>query len=615
MTDERLKRLMAKARRLPLTPGVYIMHDSTGKIIYVGKAKALRNRVSQYFGSQEKHTEKVRQMVAHVHDFEYILCSSEFEALMLECSQIKQHMPKYNVLLKDSKGFHYIRVTKGPWRTVHAAMQKHNDDADYLGPYYSSYSVGKSVDAALKAFKLPQCNKSGKDMNKRTGRPCLNYHIGLCSAPCCGKIGLSEYEESVDQALAFLRDGSATAISSLTEQMNHASENLEFERAARIRDRIVALKAMGEKQKVVANEVSEQDVFGIATAPDKACFDVMRFSDGRLYDNQHFLVSNVDNPEQSRTDFIMQFYSAGNSVPPRVTCDGEIADKQLIERWLSEKRGQKCIVTVPQRGEQKSIVDMCIRNAAEYLAEVTKRRGRDTAGLDELAKLLGLRTPPEYIESYDISHTAGDETVAGMVVFHNGSPFRPGYRKFKVANFQNDDCASMQEVVYRRIREYEKHHAADDGDYFGRLPDLILLDGGKNQVAAVKLILDDNNVSIPLFGMVKDTRHRTRAITSDGDEIAIKSTRSAYELVYAIQEEVHRFAIGYHNQRRKRKMLGSSLTEISGIGETRAKALMAHFGTVDAISKADLADLKKVKGLTDPAAERVYAHFHPEDSE
>ena len=607
--DERLSRLMAKARRLPLTPGVYIMHDKTGKIIYIGKAKALRNRVSQYFGAQERHAEKVRQMVARVEDFEYVLCTSEFEALMLECSLIKQHMPKYNILLKDAKGFHYIRVTPAPWRTIKAVKQIYDDGADYIGPFYSSFSVGQSVDAALKAFRLPQCAKSGADMGKRGGRPCLNYHIGQCSAPCCGKISLAEYEEAVDGALSFLRDGSSAAVSALTAQMEKAAENLEFERAARLRDRINALKAMSEKQKVVSTEIAEQDVIALAQSADKCCFEMFVFRGGRLCDSRRFAADSVEDAAQARADFIMQFYSGESEIPPRISCDGEVADAELCERMLSEKRGKKCVIAVPQRGEQRAITEMCRRNAAEYLAEITKRRGHETAGLDELARLLGMSRPPEFIESYDISHTAGDQTVAGMVVFRNGAPYKAGYRKFSIENSSNDDCAAMCEAVSRRLNEYEAHKG--DGDYFGTLPDLILLDGGKGQVSAVLPLLRSRGYGVPVFGMVKDSRHRTRAVTSDGGEIAIKATLGAYKLVYTIQEEVHRFAVDYHNRRRKKKMLGSGLTEIGGIGETRAKQLVLHFGTVSAVAAAELDDLMQVKGMTAPAAKSVYAHFHP----
>ncbi len=611
MTDQRLGRLMKKARRLPLTPGVYLMRDKSGKIIYVGKAKALRNRVSQYFGTQERHAEKVRRMVENVDDFEYILCNSEFEALMLECSLIKQHSPKYNILLKDAKGFHYIRVTNGPFPLIKAAKQILDDGARYIGPYYSSYNVSRSVDAAVKAFKLPQCSKSGSQMGKANGRPCLNYHIGLCSAPCCSKISAQAYAESVAGALEYLSNGASAAIAGMTKQMEQAAERLEFERAARLRDQIQALREMSERQKVVEASVREQDVVALATAPDGACFEVFNFRDGKLCDREHFLVDAVEQPEEARSEFLRRYYSLGREVPPVIALDGEIADNELLTEWLTATRGKKVAVTLPQRGEQRRLVDMCLQNAAEHLAEKSSRTGRDTAALDELSRLLGLRKPPEYIEAYDVSHTAGDETVGGMITFRNGAPYKSGYRRFKIEGYTNDDCASMAQMLSRRFDEYSKQ---DQGDYFSRKPDLILLDGGRGQVAAVKEVLAERGVDVAVFGMVKDDRHKTRAITSDGDEISIKATKSAYELVYRMQEEVHRFAIGYHRQRRKKKMLGSSLTEIAGVGPTRAKALMMHFGTVNAIRQAELEDLMQVKGMNVPTAQAVYLHFHPEEN-
>lgn len=606
MADERLTRLMTKARRLPLSPGVYIMRDKSGKIIYIGKAKALRNRVSQYFGSQQHHTDKVRRMVENVDDFDYILCNSEFEALTLECSIIKQHNPKYNILLKDAKGFHYIKVSPAPWRTIKAAKQMLNDSAQYIGPYTSSYNVARSVDAALKAFKLPSCTKTAKDMAKKQGRPCLNYHIGQCSAPCCSKISLEDYEQAVDNALEFLTDGSSAAINTMSKQMKEAAENLEFEKAARLRDRISALRAMSAKQKVVEARVREQDIIALATASDGACFEVFNFRNGRLCDTEYFLVDAVDSPDEARSEFIRRYYSISRDIPPVIALDGEITDTELLQSWLSDKRGKKVTITIPQRAEQKKLVEMCKQNAAENLAQKHSRSGHQTAALAELAQLLGLRKPPEFIEAYDISHTAGDETVGGMVVYKNGEKYKSGYRKFKINAYANDDCASMAEVLSRRFDEYKKQDAED---YFSRLPDLILLDGGQGQVNAVKEVLKEKNINVAVFGMVKDARHKTRAVTSDGDEISIKATRAAYNLIYSIQEEVHRFAIGYHKQRRKRKMLGSSLTEIEGVGETRAKALLAHFGTIDAISKAELKDLLKVKGITSTAAKSVYNHF------
>ncbi len=606
MADERLNRLLAKARRLPLTPGVYIMKNSDGKIIYIGKAKRLQNRVSQYFGAGNGHAEKVRRMVENVADFDYILCDSEFEALVLECSLIKQNMPKYNILLKDAKGFHYIRVTPPPWTTIKAAKTIKNDGADYLGPYYSSYVVKGSVDAALKAFKLPQCNKTAADFSRRrNGRPCLNYHIGQCSAPCCNKISRETYDEAAAAAVEFLKKGSNDTVKALTAQMNEAAERLEFERAARLRDRINALKNMNERQKVVESDIAEQDIIALANSDSRSCVELFRFRGGLLTDRESFFFDGYDDAEQMRYEFITGFYSADAQIPRQITLDGEVADRLLIEEFLTKKLGKRVTITVPQRGKQARLVAMCKENAEEHLSEKIGRRSHNTAALDELKRLLGLKSAPRTIESYDISHTAGSDIVAGMVVFKDGSPYKSGYRKFTVKSLANqDDCAAMAEVLERRFNEYKK---GGDG-YFSTLPDLILLDGGMGQVSTVASVLRKMDVNVPLFGLVKDDKHRTRALVSESGEIALKSTRAAYTLAATIQEEVHRYAIRFHRAKRSAKV-GSSLTKIDGIGETRAKALLRHFGTIDNIRQAEIDDILQVKGMNLTAAKAVFDHF------
>lgn len=611
MEDSRLKRLRAKAMRLPLTPGVYIMKNAQSKIIYIGKAKALKNRVSQYFGSQTNHQIKVRRMVEHVNDFDYILTDSEFEALVLECSLIKQHQPKYNILLKDDKGYHYIRVTNDSWPVISASKQLLDDGARYIGPFTSSYSVTQAVDEALKIFRLPQCNKKfPRDIGK--GRPCLNYFIEQCSAPCAGKISHKEYCEAVDEALAFLQGGSAKTLKDLQSRMEEAAENLEFEKAANLRDRIAAIRKIYEKQKVVAAGVQEQDVFAVAGSAQTACLMVLRFADGRLYDSEHFFLEDEESVPSARFEMLSRYYTLRDHVPPRILIDGEVEDSSLLEEWLSEKAGRKVHLVVPQRGEQAHLLEMCRSNAAEKLAQKLGRAGRETAALDELGRLLGLENPPEYIESYDISHTAGTDNVAGMVVFKGGVPYKQAYKRFAIKSFDGqDDYGSMREVLTRRFKRYFEEK--DSGEGFGKLPDLILLDGGQGQVNAVQPVLDSFNLKIPLFGMVKDDRHRTRAIAVNGGEISIQSKRACFTLVSSIQEEVHRFAIGYHKLKHKKRSFSSSLTEIEGIGETRAKALLRVFQTVRAISEADVSELARVKGMTLPAAEKVYAHFHSEN--
>ncbi len=599
---------------LPLLPGVYIMKNKDGNIIYIGKAKALKNRVSQYFGSDKNHPEKVRRMVANVDHFDYIICRSEFEALVLECSLIKQHKPKYNILLKDDKGYSYIRISKGPWRRISFEMQqKENDDAEYLGPYMSAWYAKNAVKEALRIFRLPDCGRVfPRDIGK--DRPCLNYHIKQCSAPCSGRISEKEYNESVESAIMFLKAGDADSVRIMTEKMNEAAENLDFELAAKFRDRINAVRKITEKQNVVETNIKEQDAVAVITESGDACFAVIRFMDGRLYDKEDFLLKNIGSDadiRSMRSEFIQQYYMMRDRIPPVVTLDGEAEDEELLCKWLSEKRGKSVRIVHPQKGEKMRIIEMSRENAAERLAQSHGHLGHELTALDELAKLLGLTKAPEFIESYDISHHAGSDNVAGMVVFRNGRPLKSSYRKFEIKGFSGqDDYASMNEVLRRRFREYLKNK--DSGEGFGQLPDLILLDGGKGQVSAVRPVLEEFGLDIPLFGMVKDDRHRTRAVTDEGHEIAINSRRKAFTLVSDIQEEVHRFAISYHRTKHKSRSFSTSLTDIEGIGETRAKALLSTFKTITRIKNAEIEELLQVKGMTLPAAEAVYHYYHDE---
>lgn len=607
---EKKKELRKKAMQLPLSPGVYIMHDKAGEIIYIGKAKALKNRVSQYFGSDRNHEEKVRRMVQNVDWFEYIVTDSEFEALVLESSLIKQNQPKYNILLKDDKGYSYIRVSGGSWPRITEVKKIEDDGAKYIGPYLSSWSIKQTIDSARKIFRLPDCNKKfPQDFGK--SRPCLNYYIKQCCAPCRGRMGEDEYNEAFQQALDFIKGGSSTSVRALTARMEEAAENMEFELAARLRDRISAINKMKERQKVVASRVEEQDVFALAQGETHTAFEVFRFTGGKLSDRESFLTEGCQPDPEARSEFLRQYYAIRDRVPPVVALDGEIEDQGLIERWLSEKRGRAVHITVPQRGEQHQLVQMCRTNAAESIAQHTGTAGRDASALDELRRLLGLEKAPAYIESYDISNLQGGENVAGMVVFENGRPLKSAYRKFKIKTVDGqDDYGSMREVIRRRFEEYKSHQLEGDNTGFGRLPDLILLDGGKGHVAAVQPLLEEMGVQVPLFGMVKDDKHRTRAIALTGGEIAISSTRRAFTLVSSIQDEVHRFAIGYHRQQRKKAAISSTLTSIEGIGQSRAKALLKHFKTVTAISEADLPELEQAPGMTKPAARRVFEFFH-----
>lgn len=609
--NPKMKILRKKAMSLPLLPGVYIMKNADGEIIYIGKAKALKNRVSQYFGSQNRHPVKVRKMVENVDRFDYIVTGSEFEALVLECSLIKQHSPKYNILLKDDKGYSYIRISEGEYRKISAVFNKKDDGSEYIGPYLSSYSVRQSVDAANKIFKLPQCNKVfPRDFGK--SRPCLNYYISQCCGLCTGKIKKSDYDEAVDGAIAFLKGDSRDIIADLRDKMEKAAEELDFEQAAKLRDRINSIERIKEKQKVVYKSVEEQDVFATADIDGSVCLAVLRFSNGRLFDSEHFFFDDPGDKEGMRSDFITSYYSMRDNIPKRVTLDGEVADRELLEQWLSEKKGKKVTVFVPARGEQLEIVNMCRKNAEEKLAIKKGRTGREIAVLDELKDLLGLKKTPEYIESYDISHTAGQDSVAGMIVFKGGKPYRKAYKRFSIKSFDgNDDYRAMNEVLTRRFSEYEKSKDSTEG--FGKLPDLILLDGGVGQVHAVEPVLREFGLKIPLFGMVKDNRHRTRAISGDGGEIAINSKRQVFTLVSEIQNEVHRFSVAYHHQKHAKRGLSLSLTEIEGVGEKRASALLKYFKTMTAIKNAEVDELSKAPGITSAVAQNIYDYYRTKD--
>ena len=600
--NKKLSALKQKANKLPLSPGVYIMKDKAGNIIYVGKAKALKNRVTQYFGSGSNHTEKVRKMVSHVEDFEYIICDSEFEALVLECSLIKQNQPKYNILLKDDKGYHYIRITADKWKKIETAMQK-DKAGEYIGPYYSAFVVKDTVDSVRKIFKLPDCNRSFDKPSK----PCLNFHIGRCDAPCKGKISLESYLETVNSAVDYIKKGDNKALlDELKTAMEKAAENLDFEYAAKLRDRINAITKLSDRQKVVMCSYSSQDVFASAFLGESACVSVLVFRGGRLTDKKHFYIDGIFSKTNLYSDFLRQYYEETGDIPPRLLFDSDFEDMDLIEKWLCDIKGKKVSFVVPQRGEQRELVNMCRNNAADNLAQKTNLKANDTKALNELAAVLGLNEVPRYIESYDISNTAGDENVAGMIVFKDGKPFKAAYKRFKIKSFMGqDDYRSMAEVLDRRFAEYQK----GEDPHFSVLPDLILLDGGQGQISAVEPILKKYNLDIKLFGMVKDSKHRTRAIASGGGDILIKSNRPVFTLITNIQDEVHRFAISYHKARRSKKMLGSELLEIEGIGEKKRLALLKRFKTVKAIREASREELLSVDGITQKNADAILEKY------
>lgn len=604
MTEKELRK---KAMALPLQPGVYIMKNKDKKIIYIGKAKKLKNRVSSYFGSHSNHSLKVIRMVENVDDFDYILVDTEFEALVLECSLIKQHMPKYNILLKDDKGYNYIKITKGEFPKITECKRMDDDDAVYIGPYISNFSVKQAVEETLKIFKLPRCNKQfPRDYGK--SRPCLNGFMGICSAPCAARITKEEYVNNVNDAVAFLKGGSQKAVKELTEEMNRLSENLEFEEAAKLRDRIKSIKNLDEKQKVVSINVPEEDVFAVVNGKKKACFEVIRFQNGKLTDSEHWLIDSVDDLPSARFELIEQYYSMRNRIPSRIAVDGDIEDEELLIQFLESKREKKVQFIHPQKGEHLSIINMCIRNANEHLAQNQGRLGKEFSALEELAELLALPKPPEYIESYDISHTFGADNVAGMVVFHNGRPMKSAYKKFAIKGFDGqNDVGSMNEVLTRRFNHYFND---EEGSTFKILPDLILLDGGQPQVNAVLPVIEKMGIDVPVFGMVKDNKHRTRAIAFGGGEIEINYKRSAFTLVSNIQEEVHRFAISYHHKKHKKSSFTSGLLNINGIGEAKAKALLKHFKTISKIKESSVEELSECDSISSKNAQDIFNFYH-----
>lgn len=599
---EKLKELKLKANRLPLDPGVYIMKNNKGEIIYIGKAKALKNRVTQYFGSGNQHTEKVMRMVSNVDDFEYIICDSEFEALILENSLIKQNKPKYNILLKDDKGYSYVKISKEKWPRISTAKMT-DKSGEYIGPFNSGFIVKETVAEAKKIFKLPDCNRNFDTISK----PCLNFHIGLCEAPCKGKISHSDYMETIEVAKEFIKRGDIEGISieSLEEKMLNAAENLQFETAARLRDRINAIKKIREKQKVVRISHKSQDVIATALLGEKACVAVISFRNYRLSDKQHYFVEGFLDKAAVYSEFLQQYYLEKADIPTRILIDCE-NDYSLTEKWLTEKSGHKVSFIVPKSAEPLKLLEMCLNNAAENLSEKTEQTGREMSALNELRTLLGLSTTPSYIESYDISNTAGSENVAGMIVFKDGKPYKPAYKRFKIKSFTGqDDYRSMAEVLERRFTEYKE----GTDPYFKNLPDLILLDGAKGQINAVIPVMQKFGIDVPIFGMVKDSKHRTRAIATTGGDISIKSNRRCFTLITKIQDEVHRFAIGYHKKLQSKNMLKSELLEIEGVGKAKAEALFKHFGSIKKIKEADISQLTEVKGISEAIANNIKNHF------
>lgn len=600
MTFDELKE---KALSLPYEPGVYIMRDQTDKVIYVGKAKKLKNRVSQYFQDTASHTPKTRIMVSKIHHFDVIVAASEFEALVLECSLIKRYMPKYNILLKDDKGYPYLRLDMREVYPKITLVSKLSDDgAEYFGPF-GGRSVTHDVMEALRlTLKLPGCHlQFPRDVGK--GRPCLNYHMNQCAGWCQEGKSCTEYRQTMTQARELLRGNYKSVADEIRGQMLDAAENLEFELAASLRDRLQAVENLSQKQLVTAGTLADTDVIGYGETEAKACFAVLHFSGGNLLDKEYEVFPKPDEKTEAVSSLMKQFYLSRGLVPKRVLLPFALEDADLFSQLLEQQLGRLPKLLVPQRGDNVRLVELACKNAQEEAERVTGKDERVSATLTLLGKML-MMAPPLRIESFDISNISGTDIVASMVVFQAGRPHKSGYKRFKVEGLENqDDYASMYQVVKRRFAHYQ---GGDKG--FEEAPDLILIDGGVNHANTAVHALRDLELAFPVFGMVKDDRHRTRAlVTPEGEEIRIDNNQAVFSLIGNIQEETHRFAITYHRQLRSKRLRYSELDEIPGIGPKRKQELLRQFKSIQSIRQATLPELERL--LPKDAAAAVYAHF------
>ena len=605
MTFEALKE---KALSLPYAPGVYIMRDKTDKVIYVGKAKKLKNRVSQYFQDTAAHTPKTKAMVSKIDHFDVLVAGSEFEALVLECSLIKRYMPKYNILLKDDKGYPYIRLNmKDPYPTMTLVNKVANDGASYFGPYGSRGVSNSIMEAIRTTLKLPGCHKQfPRDIGKE--RPCLNYHMDRCAGWCQTGQPQKNYRATMEEAKQLLAGNYKDVAAEIKNQMLTAADNLEFELAATLRDKLNAVEALGQRQLVTALSLADMDAIGYGQTEAKACFTVLHFSGGNLLDKDYEVFPIPDDKEAALSSLIKQYYLSRGMAPKIVLLPWEMEDGELFAQLLEQNFGRRPHLRVPQRGDNVRLVEMAMNNAFQEAQRATSREEKLSGTLVLLGKMLGM-DPPRRMESYDISNISGTDMVAGMVVFQDGKPRKSDYKRFKIEALANqDDYASMRQVLTRRFVHYK---AGDKG--FDEKPDVLLIDGGIAHAGIAEEVLREQGLSIPVFGMVKDDRHRTRAlVTAAGQEIAIDSQPAVFALIGTVQEEVHRFAISYHRQLRSKRLRYSELDQIPGVGPKRKQELLKKFKSLSAMGKAGREELEQV--LPRDAAEAVYWHFHKEET-
>ncbi|PKM58335.1 MAG: excinuclease ABC subunit C [Firmicutes bacterium HGW-Firmicutes-3] len=621
--------IQAELNKLPLKPGVYIMKDSQDEILYIGKAIKLRHRVRQYFRKSTNHTNKIKRMVASVTSFEYIVTDSELEALILECNLIKKHRPKYNTMLKDDKHYPYIRITMGePYPRIMIAREMQKDKSKYYGPYTNSLAANEIIELLRKIYKIRNCNRIlPRDIGKE--RACLYYHIHQCDAPCQDYISKEAYREQVHQAIDFLNGHYKKVIDMLEKAMYDASEEMDFERAADYRDQLQSVQTIAQKQKIIDGAMEDKDVIAFAKSETEAIVQVFFIRNGKMIGREHFRLEGIE--ELSNSDimgtFVKQFYSGTPYIPKELMLQEALDEANIIQSWLSSKRGQKVYIKVPRKGEKSKLVELAAENAAitlnQFGDQMKKEAARTKGAVDEIMSLLSMETSIDRIEAFDISNTQGFESVGSMVVFEGGKPKKTDYRKFKIKHVTGpNDYASMEEVLRRRFthaleeqKEILVKKLNPDVGKFARLPNLILMDGGKGQVNIALGVLESLGLDIVVCGMIKDDQHRTRALLYQNREIIMRKNSEAFRLITRIQDEAHRFAIDYHKKLRSKAQVASILDDIKGIGPSRRKALILHFKSVAHIQEASVEELSQAPSMNKMVALKVYDFFHGQDED
>ena len=609
--------IQEELKKLPGKPGVYLMHGEKDEIIYVGKAVSLKNRVRQYFQASRSKGVKIDQMVTHITRFEYIVTDSELEALVLECNLIKEHRPKYNTMLMDDKAYPFIKVTVDePFPRVLLARRMAKDRAKYFGPYTSAGAVRDTIELIRKIYKVRSCSRRlPRDTGKE--RPCLNYHIHQCNAPCQGYVSQEEYRKSIDEVLRFLNGNYDSVLGELEEKMMQASEDMEFEKAIEYRELLGSVKKIAQKQKITDTAGSDRDVLAAAVDGEDAVVQVFFIRGGRLIGRDHFYLrrSGAETTGEILSSFVKQFYAGTPYIPAELMLQEEIEDGEVLEEWLTQRRGHRVRIRVPRKGSKEKLVELAQKNAALVLStdreRLKREEGRTIGAVKEIARLLGL-AKLDRMEAYDISNISGFASVGSMVVYEKGKPKRSDYRKFRIRSVQGpDDYASMEEVLTRRFRHgMEEQEAGKENGSFHVFPDLILMDGGKGQVNIALQVLADLHLDIPVCGMVKDDNHRTRGLYYRNEEIPIDRNSEGFKLITRIQDEAHRFAIEFHRKLRSREQVHSILDDIPGVGPARRKDLMKHFASLDEIRAAEVEDLKKLPSMNEKSAQEVYKFFH-----